>query len=180
MAMMCDECGERPATIRLMSIVDGEKVSRNLCAHCLIDVKKTMPNLDLPGLDGILANLLAAAKQFEPKEEQELDITCPNCGMTHAQFRETGLLGCAGCYQAFEEQLTPVMNRAHGAAQHVGRTPSNVGTDIGQKISIYTLKQQLQKAIAEEEYEQAAVLRDKIRELAPLKVLEEVNSHDGT
>ena len=80
--MKCEECGIRPATVRLMSITNGEKVARNLCAHCLADVKKQLPNLDLSGLDSMLANLLAATKKMGVPQQSEIDITCPRCGTT--------------------------------------------------------------------------------------------------
>lgn len=164
--MMCDECGIRPATIRLMSIIDGDKVTRNLCAHCLSDVKKSLPNLDLSGLDGMLASLLAATKNMglQPQSE-EISITCPTCSTTYEQFQKSGLLGCAGCYQAFREPLETLLKRVHGQTQHMGRTPGVVDEAISAKISIYNLKQQLTRAIAAEEYEQAAELRDRIRSL---------------
>lgn len=163
--MMCDECGIRPATIRLMSIVDGEKTARSLCAHCLADVKKSMPHIDLSGLDGMLASLLAATKKMGMQQQPDLDITCQNCGTTYEQFQKSGLLGCAGCYEAFQEPLEELLKQVHGQTQHMGKAPGVLETGISHKISIYTLKQQLKEAIAAEEYEQAAVLRDRIRQL---------------
>lgn len=178
--MICDECGIRPATIRLMSIVDGEKTARNLCAHCLADVKKTLPNLDLSGLDGMLASLMAATKKMGAREQQEeISITCPSCGTTYATFQQSGMLGCAGCYDAFRQPLEQLLKRIHGQTQHTGRTPDASAPDISAKISIYNLKQQLTKAIAAEEYEQAALLRDRIRALSAQAPEKEVRMHDG-
>ncbi len=176
--MMCDECGIRQATIRLMSIVDGEKVTRNLCAHCLSDVKKALPNLDLSGLDGMLASLLAATKKMGLVPEPEIDITCPDCGTGYDQFQKSGLLGCAGCYKAFREPLSALLQRVHGHSQHVGRIPGRQRPEhVGNQVNLFSLRQALQKAIAEEEYERAAVLRDQIKELALLADREEVSRH---
>lgn len=184
--MMCDECGIRPATIRLMSIVGGEKIARNLCAHCLADVKKTLPSLDLSGLDGMLASLLAATKKMSAGQPAEIDITCPRCNTTYAAFQQSGVLGCADCYQAFHEPLSVLLKRIHGQTQHMGRRPGSTGEHIAQKLNVMNLRQQLAKAIDLEEYEQAASLRDRIREItgelgaqassAPKK---EASMHDG-
>lgn len=162
--MMCDECGIRPATIRLMSVVDGEKIARDLCAHCLTDVKKTLPSLDLSGLDGMLASLLAATKKMGVAQP-EIDITCPHCNMTYAAFQQGGMLGCANCYHAFREPLEVLLKRIHGHTQHMGRSTGSTGEGIAQKLNVMNLRQQLAKAIASEEYEQAASLRDRIREI---------------
>lgn len=176
--MMCEECGIRPATIRLMSIVDGEKVTRNLCARCLADVKKTLPNLDLSGLDGMLASLLAATKKMGLVVQPEIDITCPDCGMTYDQFQKSGLLGCAGCYKAFREPLSSLLSRVHGHSQHVGRAPGRQRPEhVGNQVNLFSLRQALQRAIQGEEYERAAVLRDQIRALSQDAGREEVPSH---
>ncbi|MDL2206184.1 UvrB/UvrC motif-containing protein [Eubacteriales bacterium OttesenSCG-928-N13] len=182
--MICEECGVRPATIRLMSVVNGEKVARNLCTHCLSDVKKQLPNLDLSGLDSMLANLIAATKKMGLSQEPEVDLTCPRCGTTYEAFQKSGLLGCADCYGAFREPLETLLKRIHGQTQHTGRVPGMATEDISQKIGIYTLKQQLNKAITAEEYEQAAELRDRIRalqqEMDQQELSEqEAHAHDG-
>lgn len=175
---MCDECGIRPATIRLMSIAEGEKIVRNLCAHCLADVKKTLPDLDLSGLDGVLASLIAATKKMGISSQPEINIICEHCGTTYEQFQKIGLLGCAGCYQAFHDELAALLGRIHGRTQHVGRRPGAHPAEVGQRVSVHALRQQLRRAIAEEDYEQAAVLRDRIKGLQAQR--EEVQQRDNT
>ena len=75
------------------------------------------------------------------------------------------MLGCADCYQAFREPLAGVLQRIHGHSQHVGRQPDQGPDTALQKVNIYALREQLKRAISEEEYEHAAVLRDQIRDL---------------
>ena len=164
--MMCDDCGIRPATIRLMSIADGEKVTRNLCAHCLAEGKKDLPNLDMGALDGIIASLLAATQKMGIAKKSKIDLTCPDCGTTYQEFENTGMLGCVGCYQAFREPLSALLQRVHGHNNHVGRRPGHDPEQIKQKVDIYQLKIALQQAIKEEAYEQAVVLRDQIKALS--------------
>ncbi len=177
--MICDECGIRPATIRLMTIVNGEKAARNLCVRCMTDMKKQLPNLDLSGLDSMLANLLAATKKAGVQSDPEIDITCEHCGTTYAEFQKTGLLGCAECYNAFREPLSELLKRIHGQSQHTGHVPGAAPASVPSKLSIYGLKQQLSQAIADEAYERAAELRDKIRVLTAEAEMKGAGVHDG-
>ncbi len=164
--MMCDECGIRPATIRLMTIVNGEKKQRNLCVNCLSEVKKQFPSLDISGINSLLSGLLLAAKQTGAASEPEIDITCPRCGTTYESFQKSGLLGCADCYKAFKEPLEALLKRVHGQTQHTGRVPGGLQGDLSVKMNIDRLRQQLKEAISAEEYERAAQLRDQIRALS--------------
>jgi len=169
--MMCEECGVRPATIHLTTIRDGEKTERNLCTVCMAKYQKRMPGMDMAGLAGILGGLIGAKKpegrneNFFPEEDAEIDLTCPECGMTYQEFKKTGLLGCANCYQEFREPLETVLTRMHGSTRHTGRMPEGAATGISIRINIDRMRQQLAQAIANEEYEEAAQLRDKIRAL---------------
>ena len=176
MRMICDECG-KPAAVRLTSIVNGEKVTRNLCGECMEDVRKSMPNLDLSGLVGILASLIQATKKIDTEDPDEIMIVCEDCGTTYEQFQKRGLLGCTGCYRAFREPLLVLLQRVHGHTQHVGKRPGAYPGDMSERINLNQLRRQLQQAIADEEYEQAAVLRDRIREYAQGADCEEVH-HD--
>lgn len=190
--MMCDECGVRPATIRLMSIVNGEKSARNLCTHCMADAKKALPNLDLSSLDNMLASLIAATKKIGGAAGPALDLTCPSCGMTYERFQKAGLLGCAECYGAFSEPLNELLTRIHGSTQHTGHAPGVRKQTVSNRLTVMGLRQQLSKAIESEEYERAAELRDRIRQLVsadaqprgeqseadPTK--REAHLHDGT
>jgi len=163
--MMCDECGIRPATIRLMSIINGEKIARNLCANCLAEVKKQLPELDLFSPEGLFASLLAAAKQIDRPRQPEIEITCPNCGTTYEQYQKSGLLGCAECYTAFREPLEALLLRIHGQTRHTGRVPGAPRDGVATKHNVAELKRRLAVAIQTEEYEQAAAIRDEIRAL---------------
>ena len=106
----------------------------------------------------------------DEEEQAKLDAeyemcTCEQCGMTYAEFRKGGMLGCANCYKAFKTPLTALLQRVHGNTQHAGRVPGGVHSGTSIRMNIDRLKQKLQKAVADEEYEQAAKLRDTIRAL---------------
>lgn len=162
--MMCDECGIRPANIRLMTIVNGEKKERNLCSECLAKSQK-LKN-DFSSLSGHLSGLLDALKSSAVRSEEAIpDIVCTRCGMTYERFHKEGMVGCAQCYNDFREPLQKLMSRVHGHTQHVGREPGGADNQLSVKLKVEKLKQELKKAIADEEYETAASLRDQIRAL---------------
>ncbi|MBR3929128.1 MAG: UvrB/UvrC motif-containing protein [Clostridia bacterium] len=174
--MMCDECGVRPATIHLTTFADGEKKEKNLCATCLTKYKMNLPAMDLTNLAGILGGFIEKALSGKKEEDDTAySAVCESCGLDYKQFKRNGMLGCADCYKAFREPLEEMLSRMHGNAQHVGRIPGGMNSQVSLRLQIDKLKQQLARAISEEEYEKAAVLRDQIRNLqAELKVKTEV------
>ena len=175
--MMCDECGIRPAVVHLTTIVGGEVQEKNLCSACMAKIQKQMPgNMNLDGLAGLLSGFFQSAQSGNNKEESEAEssLKCPNCGLSYATFQKTGLLGCAQCYQAFREPLEVILKRIHGNTQHTGRVPRQGNSSIGAQLQ---LKRKLAQAVAAEEYETAAALRDQIRALQ--KQTEGQNSPDA-
>ena len=164
--MMCEDCGVNPAVFHFVTITNDEKTEKNLCPTCMAKYKKQLPGLDIKNLAGILNNLLdGKGSKKEEIDPETAAITCDQCGMTYAEFQKCGMLGCAGCYKTFKTPLDSLLQRIHGNTQHAGRIPGSVRSGVSIRMNIDRLKQRLQKAIAEEEYEQAAKLRDSIRAL---------------
>lgn len=177
MSMMCEECGAKPAVFHFVSITNDQKIERNLCPDCMAKYKKQLPGFDIKNLAGILNNLIEG-KRGGNKEEIDPEtaaITCEQCGMTYGEFRKCGMLGCAQCYKAFHEPMAALLQRIHGNTQHAGRIPGGVHSGTSIRMNIDRLKQLLQKAVAAEEYEQAAKLRDSIRALTAQLELREKN-----
>lgn len=164
--MMCDECGVRPANIHLTTFVGGEKQERNLCATCMTKYKKQLTHLDIHDLAGLLGGFFDKLASQATEDNDRFEGTCPRCGLTYAEFRREGALGCSECYKAFHEPLEELLVRVHGNAQHSGRVPGGVDSKVAVRLQIDKLRQQLVKAITNEEYEQAASLRDQIRALS--------------
>ena len=166
--MMCEDCGIRPAKFHLMTIINGDRVERNLCPTCMAKHQKKIPGIDFSNLAGILNSILEnksdAREQVRSDAEYE-GLVCEQCGMTYAEFQKCGMLGCAACYQAFKTPMTALLQRVHGNTQHAGRVPGGVHSGTSIRMNIDRLRQKLQKAIEDEEYEQAAKLRDTIRAL---------------
>ena len=165
--MMCEECGIRPANFHITTIAGDTRTKRDLCAVCMAKYQKQLPGLDFTNLVGILTGMLGMGDEREEEEEntETPELTCEECGMTYKAFRKGGMLGCANCYKAFKTPLDMLLQRIHGNTQHAGHIPGNVRSDMAIRMSIERLRQKLSRAIAEEEYEQAAQLRDSIRAL---------------
>ena len=165
--MMCDDCGINPAKFHLVTIINGDRIERDLCPACMAKHQKKLPGIDFSNLAGILNSILES-KDAAEQERQDAEYeayTCDQCGMTYAEFQKGGMLGCANCYRAFKVPLTALLQRVHGNTQHAGRVPGGVHSGVSIRMNIERLKQKLQRAVADEEYEQAARLRDAIRAL---------------
>ena len=165
--MMCEECGERAAKFHLVTVVNGDRMERNLCPACMARHQKQLPGFDFSNLAGILSSILEKKRGEEDAELDESleDCVCEQCGMTYREFQKGGMLGCANCYKAFKAPLSALLQRVHGNTQHAGHIPDGAHSGTSIRMNIDRLKQKLQKAIADEEYEQAARLRDAIRAL---------------
>lgn len=154
--MLCDECGVNQANISVTTIINGKKTHRNLCSACM---KKTQQAFTQ---EMSLAGLLGSVSDYA---DQSGDVRrCSRCGMDYRTFRKTGLLGCAQCYEDFAPQLEPMLKRIHGTAKHAGKVPTQ-DPEQAAMSQLEELKKQLNEAIAAENYEQAAVLRDQIRSM---------------
>ncbi|MGQ9497670.1 MAG: UvrB/UvrC motif-containing protein [Desulfotomaculales bacterium] len=170
--MLCEKCKERPATVHYTEIVNNQKREMHLCEVCARE--EGMGSFGFfPQLD--LHNFLAGILEPEPAgiKVRPSAVRCPACNLTEREFAAQGLLGCGECYNHFGTRLEPVLRRIHGAATHVGKKPARTapascrrtaGQDAGAE-EIARLKAELAEAVAREEFERAAELRDRIRAL---------------
>ncbi len=159
--MLCDICNKNPATVHLTEIIDDQMNELHLCEECAR--QKSVQMEQQFGLSDLLAGLAEFNKPNLEKETQTLK--CPNCGLTYGDFKKLGRLGCGECYSVFRKYLGPLLKRIHGSNLHVGKTPLKVAGGLKKKIDLSGLRQKLQKAIETEAFEDAASLRDQIREL---------------
>lgn len=160
--MLCDICGKNQATVHLTEIVDDQMNELHLCEDCARQKSAQMEQQF--GLSDLLAGLTDFGKTGK-KESEVIDVKCPNCGLTYADFRKIGRLGCSECYVAFKKYLAPLLKRIHGSSQHIGKEPVKTGKAAKKKPDIQELRQSLQKAIGDEEFEEAARIRDQIKQL---------------
>lgn len=167
--MLCDACRKNEANVHITRIVNGVKQEMNLCEKCA----KEMGGFNLSGgidlsapftFQNILSGLMDYVNQAS-ENQVSYEPVCKNCGLTFSEFRKTGFLGCSECYQNFSPTLMPIIKRVQGNIEHNGKIPGKLGKDILERRKLINLKEQLQKAIAGEEYEKAAKIRDMIKDL---------------
>ena len=169
--MICQECGLREANICFATVINGEKHEQYLCAECM--AKKQLLKFDLSALAGLAKKRETAIQTQDP--EKMPDISCPRCGMSYVQYAKSGLLGCAQCYEAFRPELTDHLIKTLENSQYAGRIPAELNKQVSLRMERDKLKRKMNHAIEAEEYEMAATLRDRIRQLNTL--LEEENTH---
>lgn len=160
--MLCDICGKNAATVHLTEIIDEQMNELHLCEECARQKSAQMEQ------QFGLSDLLAGLAEFEKpatKEADAVSLKCSNCGLTHADFKKIGRLGCGECYNSFKKYLGPLLKRIHGSNQHMGKSPLKVTRVLKKRIDLQDLRNSLQKAIEEEAFEEAAKIRDQIREL---------------
>ncbi|MBM4188157.1 MAG: hypothetical protein FJ206_12705 [Gemmatimonadetes bacterium] len=164
MAKRCSHCGEAESVIELTQIESGEVNKIPLCAKCAAEkgIQTSGAGADTP-LGGLLAALAAAGGQSGPNSQGVAEV-CPGCGAGLDDFRQTGRLGCEQCYQTFAEPLRELLRRVHGADHHHGRGPAGTVPGADGADSIPVLKERLRQAIAAEQFERAAEIRDRLRE----------------
>ncbi|MBI3316270.1 MAG: UvrB/UvrC motif-containing protein [Candidatus Omnitrophica bacterium] len=163
--MLCDECGKNKATVHLTEIVNEQITKLNLCESCAKE-----KGSDAEQHFGI-ADLLAALSDVQTTPEPGGTVVknkCGHCGLTYEDFKKVGRLGCSECYTVFRSSLAPLLKRIHGSNQHMGKSPSPDHLKEQKALSklhedLRTVKEELQKAVKREEFEEAAALRDKIK-----------------
>jgi protein arginine kinase activator len=155
--MICESCKEREATVHLTQVVDGAIKKLHLCEECA-----AKSGFDVHGPISITDILLGmgGAKETAPETPER---TCPRCHMRRTDFKKSGRFGCAMCYEAFAEDLPSLLRAMHRSGQHVGKIPASRSAGIQMEAELATLQQALERAIAEERFEEAARIRDEIQ-----------------
>lgn len=176
--MLCSNCGKNEANVRYTRIINGEKTEFALCEECakkigLDDIDFSMPI----NFSNFLSDFFdddALLPSFAKIGVEK----CPKCGLTYNEFVNNGKVGCGECYNAFSDRLDAILKNLHGSYKHTGRAPKNIVKEIDiQKQETQTkkvdekqekidkLNKDLQKAIKEERYEDAAKIRDEIKKI---------------
>ena len=159
--MKCDLC-EEEATVFLTQIVDGQMQKVNLCESCSREKGVTDPT-SFPFTDllvGVGSTEKVGISASEISEARNLK--CPGCGFSLSEFKNIGRLGCSQCYQTFAAELEGLLKAMHKGTRHIGKAPSHLDEIFRLQGRIEELGLSLDKAVAEENYEEAARLRDEI------------------
>ena len=162
--MLCDECGKRVATVHITKIENGKKTDFHLCEKCAMAKNSISINTSF-SINDLLTGILNNTDYFPFKVGFPDELKCPVCGLGYSRFRETGRFGCSNCYKTFSDKLNPLFRRLHGNISHTGKIPVKAGGNMKNAREIEKLKAALSFAVKNEEYEKAAELRDRIKEL---------------
>ena len=160
--MKCDNCEKRDATVHLTEIKDKKKIEMHLCEQCAQE-KGITQKAHFPAISELLQTLSAA--EAARKKQKTPSVKCPNCGLSLARFRSSGRFGCAYDYTAFREHIAQMIEGIHDSTQHVGKIPARAGEQVLKARERKALHGRMKDAIGREDYEEAAELRDKLKEL---------------
>lgn len=171
--MLCDICKKNEATIHIKEIHNGKITTSNLCGECAKNKEEKGEFASIGfNLAEILFNLGKLQSQFQSKGNSASDfaesITCPSCGWTLEQFRNNhGRLGCPECYQTFAPMISEALTGFQRGAVHLGKRPPNRGSvsTVALEFELKQQQRQLEEHVRREEYEAAAVCRDRISAL---------------
>ncbi|MEG0978633.1 MAG: UvrB/UvrC motif-containing protein [Oscillospiraceae bacterium] len=161
--MLCQNCGKNDATTHIKRIVNGDRTEMHLCPVCaehlgygdiFSDFGFNMGNMFANFLSDFPLAIGSGAKA----------LRCEKCGNSYEDIVRKGMLGCADCYTTFYDRLLPSLQRIHGKAMHMGKVGQIMGATAQVTNEIEMLKNELAKAVQEQNYEQAAIYRDKIKE----------------
>ena len=166
--MLCEKCKKKEATVIYKETINGQKNSYSLCSDCAAEMgvfdsaKKMMsdPFAEMNSLFGSLFGLAPYQKKQITDEKK-----CNLCGATFRELAEEGMVGCPNCYSEFADELSATIARIHGSSEHTGASPAEFRNGREKKRQIEDLEKQLREAVEAEEYEKAATIRDRLREI---------------
>lgn len=174
--MLCQNCGKNEANIRYTQIINGVKSEIALCSNCA--KKLGMEGIEMPDFPINFHSILGdffndyAENSLLPSF-QTTTVRCKKCGTTYDDFIQTGMFGCSECYDTFGAPIDSLLKNLHGTAKHIGRglgskvkpikTDTSESSEKIEKNKKSDLQKQLEKAINEERYEDAAKIRDKLK-----------------
>lgn len=164
--MKCQNCGVNEATTHIKRIVNGKADEAHLCTECAakLGVDKN------PGAAGMFTGFMNPfeifSSVFSPAQVQGGKVKrCSECGISFDEIAKSGKVGCPHCYTEFYEELMPSVRKIHGNAKHMGSLPKEAGSQAKAERSAEELKEKLRLAVEQQNYEEAARLRDMIKEL---------------
>jgi len=140
--------------------VGNKKTVVHMCRECA-----EKEGISSSGSKETIGNLIAEMVGQEVEHEALKKSSCPDCGCTYTELKKTGKLGCASCYNVFENYLEPLLKKLHGSVVHEGSVPKALKGHLVLRKHLSRMRSELKEAVSKEEFERAAELRDRIAEL---------------
>lgn len=166
--MLCQNCQKREASVHQTVITNGQKQEAHLCEVCAREAG-ALPNFSMPNLSiqQLLNAFLGQGPLGGPATVPPLQAepTCRHCGMTYSEFAQSGVLGCSQCYDEMQAHLVQLIKRIQGTTTHSGKVPKRTGGIARKRRELEALRRQLEGAIKAEQYEEAALLRDQMKQM---------------
>ena len=159
--MLCQNCRKNEATTHIKQIRNGVAAEYHLCRSCAESLGYSAPFTGT-GLGELFSSFLG---DMLVSRLSNTVLRCEKCGCTFEDIVNSGKVGCADCYALFYDKLLPSVQRIHGQTRHVGKIPSGTGENIKLESRIAQTKEKLNRAIDDQNFELAALLRDEIRQL---------------
>jgi protein arginine kinase activator len=156
--MKCQKCTKQ-ATLHITEVINEDQFEDlHLCEEC---ANKYLYEPQQKGSKSAVAAAGDESDEISALNQRE----CPNCGIKFVEFRNSGRLGCPHDYQEFRDELTTLLENIHGETRHCGKSPRRMPRSKQDHSELIQLRKQLHQAVTKEAYEEAARLRDKIRQL---------------
>ena len=157
--MLCQKCHKNLATVRYAEVVNGKVTDLHLCPQCLAKHKDS-------GAAGFeLSGPVSMARPRPESRRSRAPRLCRTCGTRRARVLDTGYVGCSACYHTFAKEIERMLNDLHGGTRHVGKSPHVDDMRTRLHEDLHTKRAILRSAVSAENYEEAAMLRDEIRQL---------------
>jgi protein arginine kinase activator len=156
--MLCCVCKDKEAKVHLTQIVGDKMQKVDLCEGCA-----AQKGVNDPAGFSLADLLLGLGASQEMEQASGGEVKCRNCGFTQADFKKAGRLGCSECYVTFSEGLEGLLKTMHKGTKHVGKVPQALQQSRDLSDRLKSLQKKLDKAVADEDFEQAAAMRDEIK-----------------
>ncbi|MBE6727292.1 MAG: hypothetical protein E7562_01445 [Ruminococcaceae bacterium] len=159
--MLCEKCGKNNATTHIRTVVNGVVTEHNLCGYCA--AKEGYTDIGNNSLGEMLASVFG---DVLTKNSASAALRCQCCNASFSDIAESGKVGCSECYKTFYDELLPYLKRVHGSTRHAGKIPNRAPLMVKpQKETIDSLRMKLNELVRLEKFEEAAVVRDRIKKL---------------
>jgi len=165
--MKCEVCGLKEAVIHIRQVFPTGVQEVHVCEECAQEKGFSRAREDDETPELSISNLLTGLIEFREPHGEVSRESCPRCGLTVQEFRKRGKLGCSECFAAFAVDVRAALSQMAGRTHHTGKLPRRVSAEPMAVEDRERFKSELKEALENEEYEKAALLRDRIKELGP-------------
>ncbi len=157
--MKCRSCGAARADVKVHLSAGSEAQEIHLCKSCAAELG--ISRRDAAYTPGELYSVLLRGTAVG--DDTETRLICPGCMRSYDDLRRTGRAGCPECYEVFERQIAGALSRLIPVPAHQGRIPRRLAPYKSIFFDKPRIQGELDAALADEDYEEAAFLRDRLR-----------------